>query len=603
MSKNKWYQEFLEDVLLDEEDSDDQSSDLDYMDLDYEEPISDDFDLQNTYAERYMRDCSEELLSGQELNDFIQERLAKQTAEQERDRMALDDVPAEEYELFSEDILISVKEKGAKHDKAHEKESCIEQDGLCAQLGKSIVQPTVAEQTPQNPAPSAPPAKKSEAKKMDLFAMEQEILKNVKLIRHDGGVYYFNGKCYSAIRNDMDLLELVRRKVSTTGFSTGSMKCFQDLLTFIKTDPGLTPNNYEDKLEKARKFISLKNGVLNIHKLELQDFDDRHLLFHNIDANWTDEYPHTFMKFLQESCRDEDVVKLTTEVIGYLLSGSNLAKKFFIVGTAKDSGKTTLAELIVRLLGEDLIISIEANKLHERFALGSSRGKVLGVSMDLPKGKLSSAAVSKIKAISGLDHTSLEQKYAPVEFTRSSLRFLFGTNYPVTIVASDGDGDDAFWERLIVLPFSHSVDPLKKDVNLGTRLWGERDAIVSLCLRNYRDVYERDYVFSYCQASEDMKTRWRRGGEASYRGFESFFEDYVEITNDPNGGEFSLDLYEAYLDYCRSREIEPITRTDMLNWIDSNYGSVLGKRDRFRMGGNPVARYGYHNMKLHYEAE
>ena len=99
--------------------------------------------------------------------------------------------------------------------KTHEKESCFEQDELCEQLGKIIVQPTVAEQTPQNSAPSAPPAKKLEAKKMDLFAMEQEILKNVKLIRHDGGVYYFNGKCYSAIRNDMDLLELVRRKVST----------------------------------------------------------------------------------------------------------------------------------------------------------------------------------------------------------------------------------------------------------------------------------------------------------------------------------------------------------------------------------------------------
>ena len=128
MSKNKWYQEFLEDVLLDEEDSDDQSSDLDYMDLDYEEPISDDFDLQNTYAERYMRDCSEELLSEQELNDFIQERLAKQTAEQERDRMALDDVPAEEYELFSDDILMPVKEKVAKSEKAREEDCYFEQE-------------------------------------------------------------------------------------------------------------------------------------------------------------------------------------------------------------------------------------------------------------------------------------------------------------------------------------------------------------------------------------------------------------------------------------------------------------------------------------------
>ena len=40
--------------------------------------------------------------------------------------------------------------------KTHEKESCFEQDELCEQLGKIIVQPTVAEQTPQNSAPSAP---------------------------------------------------------------------------------------------------------------------------------------------------------------------------------------------------------------------------------------------------------------------------------------------------------------------------------------------------------------------------------------------------------------------------------------------------------------
>ena len=44
-------------------------------------------------------------------------------------------------------------------------------------------------------------------------------------------------------------------------------------------------------------------------------------------------------------------------------------------------------------------------------------------------------------------------------------------------------------------------------------------------------------------------------------------------------------------------------KKDMLPWIDSNHGAVLGERDRFRKGGNPVARYGYHNMKLHYEAE
>ena len=604
MSKNKWYQEFLEDVLLDEEDSDDQSSDLDYMDLDYEEPISDDFDLQNTYAERYMRDCSEELLSEQELNDFIQERLAKQTAEQERDRMALDDVPAEEYELFSDDILMPVKEKVAKSEKAREEDCYFEQEELCEKLDKIVVQPPVAEQTTQ-PSSTPQPSKKTEGKKMDLFAMEQEILKHVKLIRHDGGIYYFNGKCYSAIKNDMDLLELVRRKVSTSAFSAATTKQFTDLMMFFKTHPSLIPNMYEERLEKAKKLVALKNGVLDVKKLELSDFDERNLIFHSIDANWSDEEPSTFLNFLRQSCQyDEEVVRLTLEMMGYLLCGSagNAAKKFFVIGTAPDSGKSTLATLLSMLIGEEYTISIEPNRLHERFSLGSSRGKILDVAMDIPNGKLCAAAVSKIKAISGSDSISIEEKYQRIEHTKSSIRFLFGTNFPIKLGSSDGS-DDAFWNRMIVVPFMRSVPEHEKDIDLLDKLWAERDQIVSLCLRNYRTVFVREFKFSYCRASEEMKASWRRGGEVSYHTFASFWSDYVEITNDPKGGEFTQDLYDAYVDYCQSREIEPITHNDMLPWIDSNHGAVLGERDRFRKGGNPVARYGYHNMKLHYEAD
>ena len=447
---------------------------------------------------------------------------------------------------------------------------------------------------------NATPPKKDESKKNQLYAMEKALSNCVKLIRHDGGVYYFNGKCYAALRNDMDLLELVRRKVSTSAFSIGSVKCFQDLLTFLKTDPALIPNHYDRKLERAKGLVSLKNGVLDLNTLELLDFDEKYLVFHNIDAKWTNQYPHTFMRFLYDSCGDEEVVRLATEVIGYLLSGAIWAKKFFVVGPAKDSGKTTLAELVIKLLGEDLIISVEPNKLHERFALGSSRGRILGVSMDIPRGKLCPAAVSKIKAISGLDHTSLEQKYAPMEFTRSTLRFWFGTNYPVTISSSGESGDDAFWERLVVIPFTKSVDPSRKDVNLGARLWEERDAIVSLCLQNYRDVYARGFIFSHSRAAEDMKESWRRGTEASYQNFASFFSDFVEITENPKDGVFTNDLHDAYTHYCREKGVDFIYHTDMLHWIDKNYGSVIGERDRFRMG-DPVPRWGYHGIKLHYE--
>ena len=436
-------------------------------------------------------------------------------------------------------------------------------------------------------------------KYIGLYAMEKAILDAATVIRHDGGLYYYNDKCYSAIRSDMELLELVRNKVSSTAFSVMSTRPFQDLMMFLKTDPNLVPNKYEKKLEKSKQLVALNNGVLNISTLELMDFDPKYLLFHKIDASWVgDRYPKTFMKFLRESCKyDEEIVRLTTEMVGYLLSGSNQAKSFFVIGTAPDSGKSTLASLIKRLLGEEYCCSIEPHKLHQRFSLGSSRGKLLNLAMDIPKGRIPSEAVSKIKAVTGLDAISIEEKYMRMEHTVSALRFLFGTNHPLSLGPADAD-DEAFWNRLVVIPFMHSVDPQDKDPYLVDKLWQERDAIVSLCLNNYRSVLNNGYTFSPCKASEDMKASWRRDDISSV-SFANFWQDYVEVTGNPNDQVFAQVLFDKYLCYCQDRRADPIYYTRMREWIEAHTdpGTCFAKR-LHRTGQNP--RAGYCGINVHY---
>ena len=121
-------------------------------------------------------------------------------------------------------------------------------------------------------APSTLFRKKKEGKKNTLHLMEKALLDEVTLISHDDGLYYFNGRCYSAIRDSTELLRLIRDKVSATAFEVGSLKPCQDLHPFLKSSPNLIPNNYEEKLEKAKKLIALKDGVLNVKNLEVKSF-------------------------------------------------------------------------------------------------------------------------------------------------------------------------------------------------------------------------------------------------------------------------------------------------------------------------------------------
>lgn len=470
-------------------------------------------------------------------------------------------------------------------------------DSIRNQLEESIT----AKETPK---PSQAPRKnlsqrKSSERKTGLYEMEKAILSNISLIRHDGGLYYYTGKYYAAIRSDLELLELIRSKISSSAFAVTSTKPFQDLMMFLKNDPNLTPHKYQHKLMKARRLVALKNGVLNISTLELMDFDPKHLLFHIVDASWTThQAPKTFLKFLRQSCNyDEEIVRLTTEMIGYLLCGSNEAKAFFVIGVAPDSGKSTLASLIKRLIGEEFVCSVEPNKIHERFALGSSRGKILNLALDIPQGRLCPAAVSKIKAITGNDSISIEEKYMRLEHTVSSLRFLFGTNHPITLNPSSED-DDAFWNRLIVIPFLKSVKPEDKDPTLLDKLWEERDAIVTYCLKSYQTVLNNGFVFSHCQASLDIRESWRHD-EISFVSFANFWQDYVEVTGDLNDQIFSQTLYEKYSYFCKDHLVEPIYYTRMREWIEAHTDSEMCISKRLHhTGQNP--RAGYCGIKVHY---
>ena len=432
---------------------------------------------------------------------------------------------------------------------------------------------------------------------------KHHLLKECTLIKHNEGLYYYTGKCYQLIPNEDSLLILFRTKVSHELPKLKSTRIFTEFYKYLNADPDLVPKDYECRLAKSSTLVSCSNKIFDIENRSTLQHDQQYLTFHELNARIISHkkaYAPYFDDFLDSSCNgDYQIKKRVCEVMGYLFSNNNDAKRFFVIGTAPDSGKSTLSALLKSIIGKDYISSIPPQKLGDRFALGSISGVCVNLAMDVPKGKLNANAVSILKSITGNDSITIEQKYQPQKTIVSNTRFLFGTNHPITVPKEEDD--EAFWNRMCIIPFENSVPDEKRDPELLDKLLKERDAIVTLCLYHYATVLRNNNRFSECIAADRMKARWKQG-ESNYAYVNRFWREEICETGDmqsflPNEG-----IYKHYCDFCTTIKISPIHYKIFISWIKDNADPQLCQSTRKRIYGsnsNPV--HGFQGIRFRYE--
>ena len=447
---------------------------------------------------------------------------------------------------------------------------------------------SIASESYANPTPVSSVSKKNKPSAMGLHQMENEILKCITIILHDKSLFYYTGRTYRMIADEQELLRLIRSRVSHSAFSSVSVRKFKDLFLFMKADDRLIPRDYEKRLKKSQNYVVLKNGVLNLKKLELSTHSKEYLTFYEIDAEWIeDAVPTRFIDFLEEvSMQDEEIQCRIKEAIGYLLSPINAGKCFFVMGTAPNSGKSTLGNLLLKLIGEEFVISRSTSQIGERFSLGDIQGKLLNMSMDLPKGKLTSAAVAAIKQITGGDRISTEQKYEKMREIQSNMRFLFASNHPVTIPAADDD--DAFWDRMVIIPFMRTIPKERANTKILDKLLEEKDEIISYCLTALHEVIRNNYIFSYCGTAEQIKQSWKISECEGYESAVAFVNGYIEITGDSKDSLYSQTIYDCYRQFCIGNQYTSLPYTKFIGWLTENNEGCVKKRIH-KTGSNPLS--------------
>lgn len=411
-----------------------------------------------------------------------------------------------------------------------------------------------------------------------LYQCAEQLKKKVRLIFHLESLYGFNGKCFDFLY-PKDVIRLYRNRVDNQLGGEKSLGTIRQLHECLCTDDSILVNEIEDN----QRIAILKNGIFDVETGELKRHSDKEIVFSFVNANYVDRGKcKCFHRFLECVTHGDEVLQERFwQFLGYMLLQTREAKAFFIMGTAPDSGKSVLGNFIESLFDSRYVSNIALNDLNKNFSLAPLAGSAINISLDLPATKLKPSAVSLLKMLTGGDTVEIEQKYMAKFNYRNRAKLLFASNFPIELY----ENDDAFWKRMVFLPFDYSISKSNQNTDLLKMLQEERDAVVSEALRHAKTLIENNFCFPTTPLIERRMQEWQGRRSPS---IESFLQDCC-IIDESVKGELTDTLFLAYNQYCEERDLMPKSRPKFMSFLEK---AMKLKHDKLRLGcANPQSAF------------
>lgn len=226
--------------------------------------------------------------------------------------------------------------------------------------------------------------------------------------------------------------------------------------------------------------LNVANGVLDLRTAKLRAHERADLLTKLAPVDYApDACDDTLDRYLATvtsgtgAAQDSDFAAYLQRAAGYSLTGLNSEECFFLVLGPAATGKSTLVEALLAMLGDYGIKSSFSAFLESRNQGGATpeiarlRGARLVAAVESSKdGRLNEVA---IKELTGGDTVTARNLYASP--------FSFKPRFKLWLAANDcprmTDTDTGLWRRLQRLPFEHALAEDERDPKVKQRLCDE----------------------------------------------------------------------------------------------------------------------------------
>lgn len=340
----------------------------------------------------------------------------------------------------------------------------------------------------------------------------------------------------------------------------------------------------DTEIDQGDKYINLKNGLLNVESLTLEDHRPELYLTNQLSFSYDEAAAcPTWLNFLKTSLVKPDthepdwqLIEMLREAIGYSLTADTSMKASFWLIGKPDSGKSTLISFLRSMLGS-LHTTIDLNQLaSNRFMLASIAGKRC---VTFTEARVNSVLPDDIfkSIVGGSDEIYADVKNAQAISFVPKAKFWWAMNQ----MPRTTDRSGAVFNRLHAIPFNRSIPRAERIANLLELLEREKEGVFSWAMAGYHRLKLRG-SFPIVDQSEAIKEEYRIKNDTEL----SFLHECA--IRDVTSSVQSRLLYLTYNDWCKQNGFLPRNKNQV-----SEEWERLGLEKRLRNG-----RYYWHGIKL-----
>lgn len=361
-------------------------------------------------------------------------------------------------------------------------------------------------------------------------------------------VYVWNGTHYREMANNQ--IENYAHGLYLPEVQAGTLKSFRDLVTATETF------ELEWFAESTRGKIAFENGVLDVATGEFGPHSKAH--------GFRTVLPYAYEpgakapRFQQMldlvTGNDATLQAILLEYMGYAVSGDDYwVHKALVLEGEGSNGKSTFIQVLQDLAGKEAYSTCSLKELDDEYARALFDGRLFNISDETPTKSLMDS--SYFKAMASGSAVTARAPYKEPFALYNRAKFIFSCNeLPRTADTSYG-----LFRRFLIVPFNQTITRKNNpdfDPHLAKKLRGELPGVFNMALEGYRRLHHQGF-FTVSDASVARVKEY----ESTINSSKAWVKDEVVLLTNGHAEAFtpSQDFFDAYRQWCRSRELIPVT--------------------------------------------
>lgn len=320
--------------------------------------------------------------------------------------------------------------------------------------------------------------------------------------------------------------------------------------------------------------VNLQNGIYDLEKGKLLPHAPDRVSFVQLPFAYSKEAPQPkhFFKYLTFALDgDQKVIDEIQKFLGYcLISENNHQVALWLHGRAK-SGKSTLAQIISKLVGDRNWTTFRLDNMDNRYETSSLIDKRLVWIDEITIKEFNMVSENRLKTMISGGTVVIEMKYKGQFSYRPQAKWVITGNELPRI----NDASDGFWRRILIIPFRNVIDSPDKDF-VDTKILPELPGIFNWALIGLDRLRKEGFLEP--EASKQVKEEWKEDSDP----MRVFINDVLVVTGLDKDRVENDTLYDKYSKWCNRSGNKPLSS----NHFSRRLAGLLDTRNVFRKKSN-----------------